>query len=261
MNSTSTNPFVLPGMGQTGENASNPLLASMEMMRQAFAGLSGAGGLTAGMPMSPPMNPEELERKIAELKNVENWLKLNLSMLSSTIQGMEVQLATIATLRSFATSMGVKSATDPEGPSALEVLLGLRPQVRSGDATASTYTSPFSAPRQTSADATPEPAAPAETKAAQAHEPASASENAAHQAQTAAAIPAAAQAWWNMLQQQFGQVAAATAASMAASGAKAEPNLATSPAVHKAKPSARPPRKPAAKTAGTGTRTARRVKK
>ena len=256
MSTNSTNPFVLPGMGQTGEHASNPLLASMEMMRQAFAGLSGAGGLTAGLPMSPPMNPEELARKIAELKNVENWLKLNLSMLSSTIQGMEVQLATIATLRSFATSMGVKSAADPEGPSALEVLLGLRPQTRSGDATASAYTSSFSAPRQSAADATPAPAAP---KAVEPQEPAPASENAAQQAQTTAAIPAAAQAWWNMLQQQFDQVAAATAASMAASVAKAESKRAASPAAHKATPAAPPSRKATAKPAGTGT--ARSVKK
>jgi hypothetical protein len=56
------------------------------------------------------MNPEELERKIAELKSVENWLKLNLSMLSSTIQGMEVQLATIATLKSFIAASSAGSA-------------------------------------------------------------------------------------------------------------------------------------------------------
>src|SRR3546814_1966658 len=99
--SSNTNPFVLPGLGQGGDMAGNPLLASMEMMRKAWAGLAGPGGLAQALPMAPPMNLEDLERRIAELRSVENWLRMNLSMLSSTIQGMEVQRATIATLRSF----------------------------------------------------------------------------------------------------------------------------------------------------------------
>src|SRR5690606_42037298 len=58
-------------------------------------------GLAQALPMTPPMNLEELERRIAELRSVESWLRMNLSMLTSTIQGLEVQRATIATLRSF----------------------------------------------------------------------------------------------------------------------------------------------------------------
>ncbi|MEI7570391.1 MAG: PhaM family polyhydroxyalkanoate granule multifunctional regulatory protein, partial [Alcaligenaceae bacterium] len=81
MSATPSNPFVLPGFGQSGDAATNPLMASLEMMRQAFAGLAGPAGMTGGLSLNPPMNPEELERKIAELKSVENWLKLNLSML------------------------------------------------------------------------------------------------------------------------------------------------------------------------------------
>lgn len=159
MTAMPSNPFVLPGFGQSGDAATNPLFASLEMMRKAFADLGGPAGMAGGLGLNPPMNPEELERKIAELKSVENWLKLNLSMLSSTIQGMEVQLATIATLKSF---MAAGSAATESAARA---------------ATASS--------------------------AAQ-----------ATQGSTATAAPAA-QAWWDMLQQQFGQVAAATAASMA----------------------------------------------
>ncbi len=255
MSTSSTNPFVLPGLGQTGEQAANPLLASMEMMRQAFAGLSGAGGFAAGMPMTPPMNPEDLERKIAELRSVENWLKLNLSMLSSTIQGMEVQLATIATLRSFASSMGASSAGGTEGPSALEVMLGLRPQSRTGEASA--FTSPFTAPFSVPG-AAQQPAAQAQTtqtpqQTSQPDAPASSAET----ADAAAAIPAAAQAWWNMLQQQFGQVAAATAASMAGSDAGTASKRTTKSAAGTVKPAAK---KPATKRA-SGTPAARPVKK
>lgn len=116
------NPFVLPGMGQSGEAASNPLFASMEMMRQAMSGLATVGRLSATPSMSPTLNPEELERRIQELKVVENWLKLNLSMLSSTIQGMEVQLATISTIQAFVSSGPAASnlrqaATSPQDPS------------------------------------------------------------------------------------------------------------------------------------------------
>ena len=76
----------------------------MEMMRQAWAGLTGPGGLASSLPMAPPMNVEDLERRIAELRSVENWLRMNLSMLSSTIQGMEVQRSTINTLRASSTA-------------------------------------------------------------------------------------------------------------------------------------------------------------
>ena len=113
MNAFSSNPFVLPGMGQSGEASSNPLLASMEMMRQSFSGLTGAGGLNAGLQMTRAMDPDELEKKITDLRAVENWLKLNLSMLSSTIQGMEVQLATIVTLKSYVSGMNTAAEQSP----------------------------------------------------------------------------------------------------------------------------------------------------
>lgn len=202
MSASPTNPFVLPGLGQSGEQAANPLLASMEMMRQAFAGLAGSGGFTAGMPMTPSMNPEDLEKRIAELKTVENWLKLNLSMLSSTIQGMEVQLATIATLRSFASSMSqTQQATGADAPSALEVMLGLRPQAR----TSQTETRQEQAPAAPIEPA-PEPIAASPTPID--------SQSAASAADASTAAPAAARAWWDMLQKQFNQVAAATAATL-----------------------------------------------
>ncbi len=133
MSGPSSNPFVLPGLGQTGDMANNPLFASMEMMRKAFAGLAGPAGLGAGGGLAPPMNPEELERKIAELKSVENWLKLNLSMLSSTIQGMEVQLATIATLKSFVaaatpTTQEPVATNSSEVPAAAQAWWNMRTQ-------------------------------------------------------------------------------------------------------------------------------------
>ena len=149
MTAHSNNPFILPGLGQAGDMASNPLFASLEMMRQTFSTLSGANGLAKGLAMQPTLDPAELEKKITELKSVESWLKLNLSMLSSTIQGMEVQLATITTLQQFM-SANTEAQTPP--------------------------TAKAPSPDASNADG--------------------------------------AQAWWNMLTQQFGQIAAATTASM-----------------------------------------------
>ena len=68
MSDQHSNPFVLPGMGQNADLSGNPLLASMEMMRQAWAGLTGPGGLASSLPMAPPMNLEE-DRKSTRLNS------------------------------------------------------------------------------------------------------------------------------------------------------------------------------------------------
>ncbi|MYN12766.1 transcriptional regulator, partial [Pusillimonas sp. TS35] len=100
MTAPNQNPFVLPGLGQGGDTASNPLLASMEMMRQAWQAMAGLGSrLEPGLGV--PMSVEDLDQRISDLRAVENWLRLNLSMLSNTIQGLEVQRATLATFKSF----------------------------------------------------------------------------------------------------------------------------------------------------------------
>ena len=61
-----------------------------------------------GMPMPGIMTPttdlNELEKRIADLKAVEQWLNLNLNMLRATIQGLEVQHGTLAALQAFGNS-------------------------------------------------------------------------------------------------------------------------------------------------------------
>src|SRR5690606_31691967 len=101
--------------------------ASMEMMRQAWQGLATAGGLEHSA-LTPPMSIDDLDRRITDLRAVENWLRMNLSMLPSTIQGLEVQRATIATLKSFAASSAAAAGgPSPGGPSPLELVLGIKP--------------------------------------------------------------------------------------------------------------------------------------
>lgn len=61
-----------------------------------------------GMPLpglvTPTLDTDELEKRITDLKAVEGWLKTNLSMLQMTIQGLEVQRATLTALQAITQS-------------------------------------------------------------------------------------------------------------------------------------------------------------
>jgi hypothetical protein len=72
-----------------------------------------AGGFGSAF---PGLDVDELEKRIKDLKSVENWLNLNLNILKSTIQGLEVQHATMMALKSFgdALSAAGASATAPK---------------------------------------------------------------------------------------------------------------------------------------------------
>jgi hypothetical protein len=55
--------------------------------------------------IAPTVDIEELDKRIADLRAVEQWLELNASMLRTTIQTLEVQRATIATLKGISGAM------------------------------------------------------------------------------------------------------------------------------------------------------------
>lgn len=54
--------------------------------------------------VAPTVDTNELERRIADLKAVEGWLRSNLSMLQMTIQGLEMQKNTLATMQAISQS-------------------------------------------------------------------------------------------------------------------------------------------------------------
>src|SRR5690606_22897799 len=134
-------------------------------------------------------------------------------VLSSTIQSMEVQRASIATFKSFMAA-GANAAQAQPGTSPLEEVLGLRPAAASA------------APQSGSSD--------------------KAQENA-----PSVDAAGATQAWWGLLQEQFNTIAAATAATMqeAAASAGAPDDTSRKPASPK-KSSTRA-KSSAAKTAGS----------
>ena len=66
------------------------------LVKNAGAALPGIGQWVA-----PTLNPEELAKKIEELRTVQFWLEQNARLLGATIQAMEVQRMTLSTLQSM----------------------------------------------------------------------------------------------------------------------------------------------------------------
>lgn len=84
----------------------NPVLDSVEMLRRAWSSFNLPAQFT------PALSVEELDKRIGELKTVEQWLTLNLNMLRGSIQGLELQ-------RGAMNAVGAMSkAMQPETPAA-----------------------------------------------------------------------------------------------------------------------------------------------
>ncbi len=202
---------------------SNPVGDSLELMKKmwGFAGLPGiptAGNLAAmaarvpqQLPnmFAPTLDVNELEKRIADLRAVEQWLELNAGILRTTIQSLEVQRATIATLKGLSGAMLApmlgRSDTLANLPANAppEVALGLA-AMKTDESTAAkvqalTVGSP-NAPKKSS------------RRANQRSDAASA---------TTIATPLNPAAWWNTLQDQFTRIAAAGAPASRAMPAKA----------------------------------------
>lgn len=75
------------------KNAQDPL----EFVRGMWSNM---GFSLPGM-VTPTLDVDELDKRIADLKAVENWLKMNLSMLQMTTQGLEMQRAAIAAVQAM----------------------------------------------------------------------------------------------------------------------------------------------------------------
>ena len=99
-----------------------------------------AGGFGAAF---PGLDVDELEKRIKDLKSVENWLNLNLNILKSTIQGLEVQHATMMALKSFgdavsaagAAATGASEESETKTTSAKPRKTATRRRRKAGDAT------------------------------------------------------------------------------------------------------------------------------
>jgi hypothetical protein len=160
-------------------------------------------GLTA-----PTLSVEELDKKINDLKAVETWLNLNMSMLRGTIQALEVQRGTIATLKSVGASLAA-AVNQPTGND--KSIFDANPY-------ASAF---FHHAREADKEKTATPATPAPAPEAKPEATAPADKPGADAAAAQMANPAV---WWNMLQDQFKQAVSTAMASesmMASAAARA----------------------------------------
>jgi hypothetical protein len=174
---------------------------SLELMRKVW-GMSGlptipspasmaqfAQSLPQSLPsmIAPTLDVGELDKRIADLRAVEQWLGLNMSMLRTTIQSLEVQRNTIATLKSFGGTM-------------LAAVPGTTARAGAEPVTFSTtkFGTSVAPPSPT-----PAPAAPSRARRG-------ARKSAAKMA--VPVMPLNPAAWWSALQDQFAKVSAAAAA-------------------------------------------------
>jgi len=66
---------------------------------------AGAALPNIGQWVAPTLNPEELAKRIEELRTVQFWLEQNARMLGATIQALEVQRMTLSTLKTMNVQM------------------------------------------------------------------------------------------------------------------------------------------------------------
>ena len=73
-----------------------------------------------GMPMpgmvAPTLDINAVEKKIADLKSVENWLNLNLNMLRLSIQGLEMQKNTLQAMKAMQAAPAEAGAKAQDNP-------------------------------------------------------------------------------------------------------------------------------------------------
>ncbi|RPH44599.1 MAG: hypothetical protein EHM87_09880 [Burkholderiales bacterium] len=170
-------------MGKMAMGGIGQVLDSVDFVKRAW------GGLNLPSTLVPTVDIDELDKRIADLKAVEQWLNMNLSMLRGTIQGLEIQRGTLAAVKAFGASFG--------------------PQAQPAEA-------PAAAPARTAARAPAPPPAPAAEPDEPAEAPAAKATGRPAGGKPASPKPELPPtmlpginptAWWNLLQQNFNQVA------------------------------------------------------
>ena len=144
------------------------------LVKNAGATIPGIGQWVA-----PTLDPDELGKRIEELRTVKFWLEQNAQLLETTIQALEVQRMTLSTLKSMNLQMG-------------DLRESL--QVRAPD-------------RAAAAAVSPEPASPARRRAPH-KKPKSEDATAAATAAATPVGPIDPMQWWTALTKQFTEIAA-----------------------------------------------------
>lgn len=160
--------------------------------------------------VAPTFNVEDLEKRIEELKAVQFWLDQNAKALGATVQALEVQKMSLATLKAMNFNLGdVANALKLKAADTVSGLTGKVPTQFAGlEIPERTYGNP-GAPSEA-----PEPA-PGPAAQPKPRKPAA---KAAPSADVAPGVVDP-MAWWGALSQQFQQIASTAMKDMAKQGA------------------------------------------
>lgn len=89
----------LPGAGAMND--------TLEFVRNMWGAMK-----IPGMSM-PSMSPDDINKQITDLKAVESWLQMNMNMLRTTIQTLEVQSATLSAMQAMGQSFSGAGTSRP----------------------------------------------------------------------------------------------------------------------------------------------------
>lgn len=202
------------------------VVENLEMMSKAWgAGLAQMPGFampsmgqTIPSMMMPTLDVNELDKRITDLRAVEQWLALNANMLRATIQTLEVQRNTIATLQTLGASMMNAPLMAQEAQAAAAAAMN-----------AAAAPSPAPASARSPAAEAPQASGAGVSGSRRARRPAPAAEA---QQSGFADMPLNPAAWWANLQDQFARIATAAAGEPAAKATTREsaPKSSSAPA-------------------------------
>lgn len=88
----------------TDASAFTKLVPGFDFLQNLVKG-AGAALPGIGQWVAPTIDPEEIDKRIKELRTVQYWLEQNARMLDATIQALEVQRMTLSTLKSMNVQM------------------------------------------------------------------------------------------------------------------------------------------------------------
>ena len=176
--------------------------------------------------IAPTVDPQEIEKRIQELKTVHFWLEQNTRAVLATVQALEVQLMTINTLKGMNMSMsemakGLQIKPQAPGRTSDEPVEGGKAQKRDY------FSQPSRDQDSQTESATEEQEQEQEQAKAQAQS--QAAQDSVSKGQATQAVDP--MAWWGALSQQFSQIANQTfaeiqknSAAVAAASAKSKSN-------------------------------------
>ena len=100
-----------PG-GIPGSGSGFDFKTMFDAMEQARRSWSSSFSLPEAM--TPTVDPQELDKRIADLRTVEQWLSLNLSLVQGSVKALEMQRATLDAMRAFGQQASAAApAADP----------------------------------------------------------------------------------------------------------------------------------------------------